>query len=328
MKSIAAPVIFLAMSAALAPAFGQTPRGAADNNSALNGRLERLEEQVADLQGVVAAVETLAKNSGGGGGYSAAAGGGASSEQVRQLSEQIAELTRRLQRLESRLGSNTGPGAEEPREQTGFNTTTPASGFEDKEQLPPLNAPQAEADRYASRPAYGAPSQQVASASQSAAQPRSYGADPYSSAPAASPAPRPTPAAVAPTASSAKALFDQAYAAYGRREYSAAETYFQQFMDQYPKDAMAGSAQYWLGETAFSSGEYRAAADRFLKTFTNFPNNERAPEALLKLAISLRRLGENAAACDSFAELQRRYPQSPKTVLQRADVEKKRANCT
>ena len=64
MRSIAAPVIFLAMSAALAPAFAQAPRGAADNSPALNGRLERLEEQVADLQGVVAAVETLAKNSG------------------------------------------------------------------------------------------------------------------------------------------------------------------------------------------------------------------------------------------------------------------------
>lgn len=325
MKSIAAPMIFLAMSAVLAPAFAQAPRGAADNNSA---RLERLEQQVADLRGVVAAVETLAKNSGGGGGYSATSGG-ASSEQVRQLSEQIAELTRRLQRLEARFGSNTGPGAEEQREQMGYNTIAPASGFEEKEQLPPLSEPQAEPDRYASRPSYSAPSQQTASAAQSIAQPRAYGADAYSSAPAATPpAPRPTPAAAAPMPSSAKALFDQAYGAYSRREYSAAETYFQQFMDQYPKDAMAGGAQYWLGETAFSSGEYRKAADRFLKTFTNFPSNERAPEALLKLAISLRRLGENSAACDSFAELQRRYPQGPKTVLQRADVEKKRANCT
>jgi tol-pal system protein YbgF len=208
----------------------------------------------------------------------------------------------------------------------GYNTIAPASGFEEKEQLPPLGDPQAEPDRFPSRP-FSAPSQQTASAGQSLAQPRSYGNDPLAPA-AATPAPRPTPAAAAPTASSAKALFEQAYASYSRREYSAAETYFQQFMDQYPKDAMAGGAQYWLGETAFSSGEYRKAADRFLKTFTNFPNNERAPEALLKLAISLRRLGENSAACDSFAELQRRYPQGPKTVLQRADVEKKRANCT
>jgi tol-pal system protein YbgF len=317
MRSIAAPVIFLAMSAALAPAFAQSPRGAADNNPATTGRLERLEEQMSHLQGVVAAVETLSKNGGGGGGYSASTGGGASSEQVRQLSEQIAELTQRLQRLEARSGSNTSPGAEQSREETGYNTIAPASGFEDKEQLPSLSAPPAEPDRYA-RP----PSQQTASAGQFAAQPRAYG---ESAAPAVA-APRPTPAATAATGS--RALFDQAYGAYTRREYSAAETYFQQFIDQYPKDAMAGTAQYWLGESAFSNGEYRAAADRFLKTFTNFPNNERAPEALLKLAISLRRLGENAAACDSFAELQRRYPQGPKTVLQRADVEKKRANCT
>ena len=332
MRSIAAPVIFLAMSAALTPAFAQTPRGAADNGSALAGRLERLEEQVANLHGVVAAVETLAKNTGGGGGYSAsAAGGGASSEQVRQLSEQIAELTQRLQRLEARFGANTPPAGEPPREQTGYNTIAPASGFEDKEELPPLSTPQAEPDRYASRPAnnapsqaYNPPSQQTASAGQSIAQPRPYGTDAYPSAPVA---PRPTQA-TASAASSPRALIDQAYGALGRHEYSLAETYFQQFLDQYPSDLMAGSAQYGSGEAAFSSGEYRKAADRFLKTFTNYPSNDRAPEALLKLAISLRRLGENAAACDSFAELQRRYPQGPKSVLQRADVEKRRANCS
>ena len=96
----------------------------------------------------------------------------------------------------------------------------------------------------------------------------------------------------AATGGSARALFDQAYGALNRREYTQAETYFQQFLDQYPNDALAGSAQYWLGKSAFVSGEYKTAADRFLKTFTNYPNNERAPEALLKLAISLRQLAE------------------------------------
>ncbi len=324
MRCIAAAVISLVMTASLMPAFAQAPRGAADNSPALAGRLERLEEQVVNLQGVVAAVETLAKNSGGGSGYTAAASGGASPEQVRQLSEQIAELTQRLERLEARLGANTGPAGEQPRQQTGYNTVAPAGGFDEKEQLPALSAPQAATDRYPARPAYTASPQQTANAAQPFSQPRAYGADPSAPAPVAA---RPAPAAVSAN-SPARALFDQANAALNRREYSAAETYFQQFLDQYPSDALAGSAQYWLGETAFVSGEYRSAADRFLKTFTSFPNSERAPEALLKLAISLRRLGENAAACDSFAELQRRYPQGPKTVLQRADVEKKRANCT
>jgi tol-pal system protein YbgF len=318
MKSFAAAVISFAMTATAISALAQTPRPAPDGAYAATGRIERLEQRVSELNAVVAAVETLAKNNGGGSGYASAATGGASSEQVRQLSEQLADLQQRLERLEARLGANTDPSGEQPRRQTGYNTMPPASGFEDKEQLPPLSAPQPPADRYASRPPVSAPPpQQTASAYQQLPSARPYGADP---------APRPAVAA-SPANSSARTLFDQATGSLNRREYAAAETYFKQFLDQYPSDPMAGSAQYWLGETAFLSGEYRAAADRFLKTFTSYPNSERAPEALLKLAIALRRLGENAAACDSFAELQRRYPQGPKTILQRADVEKKRANC-
>jgi tol-pal system protein YbgF len=313
MKSFAAAVISLAMTATAVPALAQAPRAAPDGGSAAAGRLERLEQRVSELSAVVAAVETLAKNNGGGSGYSSAATGGASTEQVRQLSEQLADLQQRLERLEARLGANTDPSGE--RRQTGYNTVPPASGFEDKEQLPPLNAPQPPVDRYASRPPVSAPPpQQTASAMQPA---RPYGGDPA-----------PRPATAAPASSSARMLFEQGSGALNRREYAAAETYFQQFLEQYPADPLAGSAQYSLGETAFMGGEYRNAADRFLKTFTSYPNSERAPEALLKLAISLRRLGENAAACDSFAELQRRYPQGPKSVLQRADVERKRASCS
>jgi tol-pal system protein YbgF len=296
MRSITAAAISLAITVAILPAAAQAPgpRAPADSNSALTGRLERLEEQVVDLQGVVAAVETLAKSSSSGAtGYSAAATGGVSAEQLRQLSEQIADLTQRLERLEARLGANAGPTAGQPR----AFSAAPASGFEDKEQLPPLNGRQAAQTGNAGEPLAG-----VAVVPRPASQ---------------------TASSIGP----ARTLFDQGTGALNRREYSAAETYFQQFLDQYPGDSLAGSAQYWLGETAFVSGEYRSAADRFLKTFTNYPTSERAPEALLKLAISLRRLGENAAACDSFAELQRRFPQAPKTLLQKADTEKKRANC-
>ncbi|HZV20703.1 MAG TPA: tol-pal system protein YbgF [Hyphomicrobiales bacterium] len=309
MRSIAAAIFSLLLGAILIKAYAQAPaqRSPGENSSALTSRLERVEEQLVDLQGVVAAVETLAKNSANGApsGYSAASGG-ASSEQIRQLSEQIAELTQRLERLEARLGANTAPMAGQPRQQASSGVALPG-GFEDKEQLPPLAAPQPPAER---KPLSG---QQTASAGQPSA---------VIGAPTAS-----RPASQA-SSSPARTLFDQAYGALNRREYSAAETYFQQFLEQYPNDPLAGSAQYWLGETAFVSGEYRSAADRFLKTFTNFPNSEKAPEALLKLAISLRRLGESSAACESFAELERRFPQAPKAVMQRAETEKKRANCT
>jgi tol-pal system protein YbgF len=327
MKSFAGAVILFAIASCANPVSAQSPMprgggasqpssGPQDGGSAVTGRIERLEQQVVDLQAVIAAVETLAKNnSGGGGGYAASSGGGAGGEQIRQLSEQIADLTQRLERLEARLGS---AGGAPPRSQAGL-----PSGFEDKEQLPPLTSPapdRAPAPRpTASQQPYGsAPDARPAT-------PRNPAPDNFASA-----QPR-TPSLAPPGNSSsggARALFDQATGAFNRREYSAAETYFQQFLEQYPSDGMAGTAQYWLGESAFVSGEYKSAADRFLKTFTDYPNNDKAPEALLKLAISLRRLGENNAACDSFAELARRFPQAPKTIAQRADAEKRRANCS
>ncbi len=312
MRSLVAASISFVIAAAFYPAAAQMPGQRAPGD----GRLERLEQQVADLQSVVAAVETLAKNnSGGGTGYAAAAGGGGSSEQIRQLSEQIADLTQRLERLEARLGgSGSAPQAQQSRPDMGYGAA-PASGFEDKQQLPPLGAPPASA--YAPRP------QQSASAVPPPAAAKGYGYDS-----AAAPRSAPSGPLTASTGGTPRALFDQAYGALNRREYSDAEGYFQQFLDQYPADPLAGSAQYWLGETAFVSGEYKSAADRFLKTFTNYPTNERAPEALLKLAISLRRLGNNTDACATFVELAQRYPRAPQTVLQRADAEKKRANCS
>jgi tol-pal system protein YbgF len=317
MRNLAAALISLTIAAA--PAAAQMPgsRASGDGNAALAARLERLEQQIADLQGVVAAVETLAKNnSGGGSGYAAAAGGGASSEQIRQLSEQIADLTQRLERLEGGEGG-ARPLAGPSRQGSGYGAS-PATGFEDKEQLPPLASPQGQAMNYGARPQQSA----------SAGQPRPYTYEPAGAPPHVGPPPSQPAQVTASAGGSARALFDQATGALNRREYSAAETYFQQFLDQYPADPLAGSAQYWLGETAFVSGEYKAAADRFLKTFTAYPTNERAPEALLKLAISLRRLGNNADACATFSELGRRYPRASQSVQQRADAEKKRANCS
>ena len=317
MRSIAAALISLAIAAAPAAAQMPGPRGGApDGGAGLASRLERLEQQIADLRAEVAAVETLAKShAGAGSGYSAA-GGGANSADIRQLSEQIADLTQRLERLEAQAGGSAaaGPGPRMPAsppphrepdyagagQEPPVYGTTPAGGFDGKQALPPVNTP---GDRYTPRPQQGG-----------------------GVAVAPIPAPRGN-TQTASTTGSARTLFDQAYGALNRREYAQAESYFQQFLEQYPSDALAGSAQYWLGETAFVSGEYKVAADRFLKTFTNYPNNERAPEALLKLAISLRRLGNNGDACATFGELERRYPQASKSVQTRADAEKKRANC-
>ena len=124
----------------------------------------------------------------------------------------------------------------------------------------------------------------------------------------------------------AQSAYDQAYGAYQQQNFRAASAGFEQFLQRYPSDPLAGSASFWLGEAAFTSGEYRKAADLYLKTATNYPDNEKAAESMLKLGISLKRLGENDAACSTFGELGKRYPNAS-ALLQRAETEKRRSSC-
>lgn len=322
----------VASGAAVAQA--QPPRSGATDGGSLAPRVERLEEQLVDLQGTVAAVETLAKSSGGGSpGYSSA-GSGASGEQIRQLSEQIAELTQRLERLEARGGGGgvSGAGSQSQTSLRGSDYgSAPAGGFEDKQQLPPLGNQLSQQDRPTPRqPSASTQTPPFGTAVEPRPAPQPRPQNPFGDSTAAvQPAsPRPSSGSAAGSSSgSARSLYEQGLSSFNRREYSASQTYFEQFLQQFPSDPLAGTAQYWLGEAAFISGEYKSAADRFLKTFTNYPSSDKAPEALLKLAISLRRLGENNAACDSFAELQRRFPSAPESITKRAETERRRANC-
>lgn len=311
----------------------EAPPAAAASESGALPRIERLEEQIVDLQGVVAAVETLAKTSGGGSGGAISGGtGGLSGDQFRQIAEQLADITQRIERLEARFGMTT-PGAAE--RSSDVATLSPGSPPRDADrsysatQLPPADAGQPSGFGTAIVPRREPPAEPSS---------RPWDASPGSVIGSGDTDTRPARTAIAPatgeatataaiTSGPARSLYDQGFGALQRREYRAAETYFTEFMKLYPSDALAGEAQFYLGEAAFQSAEFREAADHFLKAYSTYPASQKAPEALLKLAMSLRRLGENNAACDSFAELARRFPQAPPAVTQRAETEKRRANC-
>jgi len=112
-----------------------------------------------------------------------------------------------------------------------------------------------------------------------------------------------------------------------QRDYSAAETAFDDFLRQYPNHPLAGNAIYWMGESLFVRGQYRAAANSFLKGYQTYGKSEKAPESLLKLAMSLQRLGQKDAACSSFNELNTKFPNAPARVKSAAQSERQRGGC-
>ncbi|MGH6737254.1 MAG: tol-pal system protein YbgF [Methyloceanibacter sp.] len=127
--------------------------------------------------------------------------------------------------------------------------------------------------------------------------------------------------------SDAQALYEQGYGDFLQHDYPGAEKAFSKLVAQYPKDPLAGSAQYWVGETYFLRGQHKKAADAFLAGYRKYSGGDKAPDTLLKLGMSLTALGEKDAACSTFKELGDRFPKAPDHVRDQAKGESKKAGC-
>ncbi len=134
-------------------------------------------------------------------------------------------------------------------------------------------------------------------------------------------------AAIAPQADSPQEQFDLGYRFMQRRDYTAAEQTFRDFLDRFPGDRQASNAQYWLGESFYLRKQYQEAAEAYLEVTTKFDKSSRAPDALLRLGQSLAALGQKEMACASFAEIERKFPRSSDGLKRNVEREQKRARC-
>ena len=125
----------------------------------------------------------------------------------------------------------------------------------------------------------------------------------------------------------AQTLYQQGYGALLQKDYAGAEGAFRQLLDTYPKDPLAGDAQYWIGETYYVRGQYKNAADAFLKGYKTYKSGQKAPDTLLKLGMALAALGQKDAACSTFNELKAKYPGAPDHIVDEAKAERKKAGC-
>jgi len=311
-----------------APPLAPSPKAAAPRDSApagdagLRQRVEQLEEQLVDMQVVIGTLESLAKGaaapvtagaSGRSSAGAAAALNAADAGRLDSLETQLQALAAQLESLQEQVRALTGRnGAVAP-------STSLAGGD-------PIAKPGRAGELAAAPP--GA---------------RGFGAMTVSpEVPAAAPGGRddldqlltgPPSAGGAPPMGGGsddvapKQLYETAYGYLLQRDYGAAETAFDDFLQRFPNDPLAGNAQYWLGESLYVRGQYRSAAGAFLKGYQNYGRNPKAPESLLKLAMSLQRLGQKDAACSSFNELASKYPSAPPHVKTSAQAERQRAGC-
>jgi tol-pal system protein YbgF len=300
------------------------PTAPSGGDAALKQRVEQLEEQLVDMQVVVGTLESLARN-----GVSAAprkdgdSGDGADSLRVDALETQVRAMAAQIEQLSQQVRSLGG----QPLKRT---EAAPDEGV--PPDAPLAKPPPGDATRFGSTTITSDTGDAVADGEQAA--PPGQRLPPAQKPPGQLPPPgapaQDTVAAVTPPgapAANPKQLYETAYGYLMQRDYGAAQSGFEEFLNRYPKDSLAGNAQYWLGEAHFVRGEYKAAAGAFLKGYKDYAGNARAADSLLKLAMSLDRLGQKDGACSSYSELNTRFPDAPDNVKMRAKSERQRIGC-
>ena len=109
-------------------------------------------------------------------------------------------------------------------------------------------------------------------------------------------------------------------------DYETAEFALREFIDKNKDHDLAGSAQYWYGETFRIRQLYSDAATAYLDGYQNYPKSKKAPDNLLKLGITMVQLGEKDQGCKMITGLKKEYPKASKSVLQKAQYEQKNSS--
>jgi tol-pal system protein YbgF len=128
-------------------------------------------------------------------------------------------------------------------------------------------------------------------------------------APAAMPAPAVAPASATVSASGSEQQdYDSAFALMKQGFYERGAKAFREFVARYPRSALAGNAQYWVGEASYYIRNFRVALEEFSKVVHDYPASQKVPDALLKVGYSHYELGDWAKARETLNRVIKQYP--------------------
>jgi len=130
-----------------------------------------------------------------------------------------------------------------------------------------------------------------------------------------------------PANASPKEQYNYAFGLLRQQKYDDAAAALRAFIKANPKDDLAGSAQYWLGESYYVRKDYANAAPIFAEGYEKYPKSVKAPYDLLGLGQSLGAQGQKADSCRVFARLDRDFPQAAGDIKQQASKAKKLFGC-
>jgi len=142
-------------------------------------------------------------------------------------------------------------------------------------------------------------------------------------APPTSSTPGPIGAAPAPAANQAPPLQDTFQAGvrdFNGARYSVAQGEFQDVLQYYPQDDLAGTAQFYLGEIAYRTQDYPTAIKAYNAVIESYPTSSKAPAAELHKGLALIQVNKKPAGIQELRSLIQRHPQTPEAAQARTKL--------
>jgi tol-pal system protein YbgF len=280
---------------------GGSPPVAAGHNAAVDTelRMDRLEAEMRDLTG-----------------------------RVENAANGVEQLRRRLEQINSDIDVRFGQGQSATALPRSTGSTLGAGTLAPRGTSPTINQtastqPSAPfpSGTLVSPPSYTPTGLGTLTPPGSSARPAQSALEPAGTAGAGAP-----PSSILPSGS-ASDQYNFAFGLLKQADYSAAEDALKNFIRQHPDDPLAGSAQYWLGETYYARSNYAEAATAFAEGYKRYPKGTKAADNLLKLGMSLARANQKPEACVALAKLDHDFPNPGNTIKERVKDEKKKAGC-
>ncbi|MGA7256327.1 MAG: tetratricopeptide repeat protein, partial [Terracidiphilus sp.] len=127
-------------------------------------------------------------------------------------------------------------------------------------------------------------------------------------------APGPNGQPAGPAANAAPPLQDTFQAGvrdFNGARYSVAQGEFQDVVQNYPTDDLAGQSDFYLGEIAYHQKDYDTAVKAYNAVLESFPDSLKAPAAQLHKGYAELDMDRRSSGIEELRSLIKRHPQSP-----------------
>lgn len=139
-------------------------------------------------------------------------------------------------------------------------------------------------------------------------------------APSGSPATQPPPVPVS-TPPSAQTLYDNALRDLNTGKYDLARQQFTEYLQYYNKTALAGNAQFYIGETYYRQNDFNRAIQEYDRVLRDYPESNKVAGALLKKGYAQLELNQRDPGVQTLRALVERYPRSEEARWARRRLE-------